>query len=162
MEPVVIGKVVGPFGLEGDLEIEPLAPEEFLLSLKKVYLKRKGGGFETHEVERTLRKGRKFLMKIKGFDDHETCALLSGARLFADRGDLPPLEGDSYYAFELEGMEVVTEGGRELGKVVSVLDYPSYFLLSTDRGLIIPFVGEIVIDVNRERSLITVRDDRIP
>ena len=162
MDPVVIGKVVGPFGLEGDLEVQPLAPEEFLLFVKKVYLKRKGGGFETHEVERTVRKGRKFLMKIKGFDDHETCGLLKGARLFADRRDLPPLEEDSYYAFELEGMDVVTDGGRELGQVVSVLDYPSYQILSTNRGFLIPFVGEIVIDVDRERSLITVRDDRIP
>ncbi len=162
MDPVVIGKVVGPFGLEGDLEVQPLAPDEFLTSLKKVLLKRKGGGFESFEVERAVWRGEKLLLKIKGIDDPEECRLLSGARIFVDKRELPPLEEDSYYAFELEGMEVVTDSGRDLGQVVSVLDYPSYQILSTDRGFLIPFVGEIVVDVDRERSLITVRDNRIP
>ncbi len=162
MDPVVIGKILGPFGVEGDLELQPLAPEDFLISLKRVILKRKGGGFESFEVERTMRKGEKFLIKIKGIDHPEECILLNGARIFVDRRELPPLEEDSYYAFELEGMEVVTDRGRDLGQVVSVLDYPSYQILSTSRGFLIPFVGEIVVDVDRKRSLITVRDDRIP
>jgi len=162
MDPVVIGKVLGPSGREGFVEIDPLAPEDFLTSIKRVYLKRRGGGFEAFDVVEIRKTGKKILIKLKGFEDPEGCRQLSGAKLFTSREELPSLEEDSFYVFELEGMRVVTDRGRDLGRVVRVLDFPSYQMLKTDRDLLIPFVEGIVEEISREESRITVKDDRIP
>lgn len=79
-----------------------------------------------------------------------------GAELTVPRESLPPLEEDEYYTFQLVGLSVEEEGGRFLGRVSDVLDYPANDVLELDSGLSLPLVEACVRQVDLEGGRIVV------
>jgi len=79
-----------------------------------------------------------------------------GAMLAVPRDTLPALGDDEYYAFELVGLAVEEEGGRLLGRVADVLDYPANDVLELDSGLSLPLVEACVRQVDLEGGRIVV------
>jgi 16S rRNA processing protein RimM len=79
-----------------------------------------------------------------------------GATLAVPRATLPQLDEDEYYAFQLVGLTVEEEGGRVLGRVREVLDYPANDVLELDSGLSLPLVGACVRQVDLEQGRIVV------
>jgi 16S rRNA processing protein RimM len=79
-----------------------------------------------------------------------------GAPLEVDRAELPPPEDDSYYVFQLVGLEVEEEGGRALGRVVDVAPGVANDVLELDGGLALPLVEACVREVDLERRRIVV------
>jgi 16S rRNA processing protein RimM len=79
-----------------------------------------------------------------------------GATLAVPRESLPALEADEYYAFQLVGLEAVEEGGRLLGRVREVLDYPANDVLELDSGVSLPLVEACVRKVDLEGGRIVI------
>ena len=79
-----------------------------------------------------------------------------GADLTIPRAELPPLEPDAYYVFQLVGLAVEEEDGRPLGRVVAVDSPPANDVLELDTGLSLPLVGACVVDVDLESGRIVV------
>ncbi len=79
-----------------------------------------------------------------------------GAELAVPRDSLPPLGEDEYYSFQLVGLTVEEEGGRVLGHVRDVLDYPANDVLELDTGLSLPLVEACVRKVDLESGRIVV------
>ncbi|MHB8471018.1 MAG: ribosome maturation factor RimM [Gaiellaceae bacterium] len=79
-----------------------------------------------------------------------------GATLAVPRASLPELGEDEYYAFQLVGLAVEEEGGRLLGRVAQVLDYPANDVLELDSGVSLPLVGACVRKVDLEGGRIVV------
>jgi len=79
-----------------------------------------------------------------------------GALLEVPRASLPALGEDEYYAFELVGLAVEEEGGRMLGHVRDVLDYPANDVLELDTGLALPLVEACVRKVDVEGGRIVI------
>jgi 16S rRNA processing protein RimM len=80
-----------------------------------------------------------------------------GAELAVPRAALPPLEGeDEYYLFQLVGLVVAEEGGRVLGHVRDVLDYPANDVLELDTGALLPLVEACVRQVDLQGGRIVV------
>ncbi len=163
MDYVIIGKIIDTFGVKGELKVYPLAPQEVFQNLKKVYLKRVGGDYVPFRVERVKEHGQLFVLKFKGYDSIDAIEQFKGAHLFLPQKQLPKREEDEFYAYELVGMEVVTDRGRKLGRVKRVEDFGVYdMLVLEDERIMVPFVGDIVLSVSREKGLITVKEDLIP
>jgi len=78
------------------------------------------------------------------------------AELAVPRASLPALEGDEYYVFQLVGLVVEEEGGRVLGRVRDVLDYPANDVLELDSGMFLPLVEACVRQVDVEGGRIVV------
>ena len=79
-----------------------------------------------------------------------------GAELAVPRESLPPLGEDEYYSFQLVGLAVEEEGGRVLGRVRDVLDYPANDVLELDSGLSLPLVEACVRKVDLEGGRIVI------
>jgi 16S rRNA processing protein RimM len=79
-----------------------------------------------------------------------------GASLAVPRASLPPLAEDEYYTFQLVGLPVEEEGGRFLGRVADVVDYPANDVLELDSGVSLPLVGACVRQVDVEGGRIVV------
>jgi 16S rRNA processing protein RimM len=71
-----------------------------------------------------------------------------GATLAVPREELPPLEEGAYYTFQLVGLAVEEEGGRVVGRVREVLDYPANDVLELDSGVFLPLVEACVRQVD--------------
>jgi len=79
-----------------------------------------------------------------------------GAELAVPRDSLPSLGEDEYYTFQLVGLEVEEEGGRVVGRVSDVLEYPANDVLELDSGLSLPLVEACIrkVDIDRGRIVI--------
>ena len=79
-----------------------------------------------------------------------------GAALQVPRASLPALGADTYYVFQLKGLEVVEVGGEPLGRVRDVAHYPANDVLELDTGLDLPLVEACVREIDLEAGRILV------
>jgi 16S rRNA processing protein RimM len=80
-----------------------------------------------------------------------------GAELAVARATLPSLaEEDEFYVFQLVGLSVEEEGGRLLGRVREVLEYPGNDVLELDSGASLPLVEACVQQVDLAGGRIVV------
>ncbi len=100
-------------------------------------------------VEERKRSGGRLVIRL----DHP---VPRGTELAVPRSALPPPEPDSYYVFQLVGLEVVEEGGRRLGAVSDVAPGVANDALELDSGLVLPLVEACVREVDLEAGRILV------
>ena len=82
-----------------------------------------------------------------------------GTELAVARATLPALgDEDEFYVFELVGLDVEEEGGRKLGRVREVLEYPGNDVLELDSGASLPLVDACVRKVDLAGRRIVVAD----
>jgi 16S rRNA processing protein RimM len=80
-----------------------------------------------------------------------------GAELAVARASLPSLsDEDEFYVFQLVGLHVEEEGGRLLGRVREVLEYPGNDVLELDSGASLPLVETCVRHVDLAGGRIVV------
>jgi 16S rRNA processing protein RimM len=79
-----------------------------------------------------------------------------GALIEVARAALPPPEPDSYYVFQLVGLDVEEEGGRSLGRVADVAPGVANDVLELESGLSLPLVAACVQEVDLERGRILI------
>jgi 16S rRNA processing protein RimM len=79
-----------------------------------------------------------------------------GTELRVPAASLPPPEPDSFYVFQLVGLEVVEEEGRVLGKVKDVANYEANDVLELDSGTLLPLVEACVREIDLEGRRIVV------
>ena len=91
------------------------------------------------------------LMAFRDVTDRDAAESLRGTDLFIDKDQLPALEAESYYWFELIGMEVFTPDGRCLGRLTTVLPTGSndvYVVRNADRETLVPALASVVKSVD--------------
>ena len=79
-----------------------------------------------------------------------------GATLAVLRSELPQPDEDTYYVFQLVGLEVEELGGRRLGAVTEVHNGPANDSIELDSGLLLPLVDACVRDVDLEAGRVLV------
>ncbi len=104
--------------------------------------------------------GRVHLLRFEGVDRIEDAEPLVGTVLSVAETDLPPPGPHEFYAYKLEGLEVVTEGGDRLGTVESLFPTGSNDVLVVRDGArehLIPVIADVIrtIDFDAGRVVIT-------
>jgi 16S rRNA processing protein RimM len=142
---VPIGRVGKPHGLDGSFVVDGAsqAPERFALGAT-LYV----GGTEAC-IEASKRVGGRPVIRLD-------CRAERGAELAVPRATLPPPEEDAYYVFQLVGLRVEDEEGRELGRITDVAEYPANDVLELDSGLALPLVEACVRRVDLAAGRIVV------
>ncbi len=115
---VLIGRIVGLYGVQGWLKIESWAEPRMRIFDYQPWLlgAAPGVGKEIAGVQgRTQGKG--IVAQLPGVDDREQAAALIGTDIYVAREQLPPPAHDEYYWVDLEGLEVVTTQEVKLGRV---------------------------------------------
>jgi 16S rRNA processing protein RimM len=142
---VQVGRVGRPHGLDGAFVVEAPSddPQRFAAGARLVV------AGETAEVVEAKRSGGRLIVKL----DRE---VPRGSVLAVPRNELPVSGEDEYYVFELVGLSVEEEGGRELGRVQDVAPGVANDVLELDTGTALPLVEECVLSVDLERGRILV------
>jgi 16S rRNA processing protein RimM len=145
-ELVPIGRVGRPHGLDGSFFVE--GPSE------------RAGAFAAGAIVYVDGEPLKIAAAKRGSQNRPVIRLERrvdrGSELAVPRETLPPLGDDEYYTFQLVGLAVEEEGGRLLGRVRDVLDYPANDVLELDSGLALPLVAACVRQVDLEGGRIVV------
>lgn len=150
MDTIIIGEVLKPQGVKGELKVYPITDNvSRFKKLKNIILSdgKAHHSFQVNEV-RVDPKGMVFL-KLEGIETIEEVEKYRGFQVRVDRVDVPPLK-DRWYYFELEGMKVY-EQDVFLGTLIQVLETGAndIYLVQGQKGEIcIPALKSVVMKVD--------------
>ncbi|MFC1833816.1 ribosome maturation factor RimM [Thermodesulfobacteriota bacterium] len=144
---VVIGQVLKPFGVRGEVKIG-------LFTESAEPVERSSVLFLDETPFKVLRvrfhKGAA-LLSLEGIDAPEQVKQLAGSLVKTEVSNLPPKEEDEYYWFELIGLEVLTTDGKHLGKITNIIPTGANDVLQIegDYGeVLLPMIDEVIIDID--------------
>jgi 16S rRNA processing protein RimM len=118
---VVLGEIVGTFGIRGEVRVRLENPGE-RWDRRPVVLEHPRLGRREAVVSLRPGAGRRIIGRIDGVDRPEDAEALVGSAVVTTREALPALEEGSYDQRDVLGLAVRTEGGRPLGRVVAIHD----------------------------------------
>jgi len=135
---VTVGRVGRPHGVDGSFFVEDASDAEERFAVDAVVYvdgeparvaisKRGAGGRRVIKLDRPVSRG---------------------ATLAVRRDELPEPEADAYYVFELVGLRVEEEGGRELGLIEDVENMPANDMLVLDTGVLLPMVDACILELD--------------
>ncbi len=115
---VIIGKIVAPHGVRGDIRILPLTekPEQFL-KLNYLLL---DNGQQLRIVNVRFHK-KMILASAEEITSMNEAELLRGKNVSIFSEDLPPLEEGRFYVSDLLGLKVSLEDGKDLGRLKDII-----------------------------------------
>jgi 16S rRNA processing protein RimM len=143
---VEVGRVGRPHGTDGAFVVERASVDDERWSVGAMILvdgeparitlaRRVGGGRRAIRLDRPAPRGAALAVRL---------------------ADLPALEPDSYYAFELVGLAVVDDAGAQVGVVADVAGGVANDNLELDDGRLVPLIEDAVLLVDLDGRRIVV------
>ena len=161
-EYLIIGKIVKPFGLKGEVKVSPITDSALRFKdLRYVFLQ-SGSGFDRVDVSSTRPANNFVLLKFNGLDSRDAVEKLRGEYLYVDRKNAVELEGSSYYYCDLLDCKVITLEGMLLGIVYDIQNAGScdvYFVRNQNedqKEVLIPAISQVVKSIDVDNKEITV------
>ena len=158
-----VGRVIGAWGLQGEIKVKPYSPEALaLLQGKTWWLEQRStyGGFEVASAK--MHSGS-VLAKLNGVADRDGALELKGRQIWVSRSEFPALAKDEYYWVELIGLRVVDLAGKCLGRVADLSENGAHANLEVcqeadgkNKTLLIPCVGLYIKTIERATGQIIV------
>ena len=144
-------------GIRGEITAIPLSgkPERFQ-TLRQVFLQSGSGAPRSAELEDAWFHDRTLILKFRGIDSISDAEPLSGAELRIPASQRAVLDEGEFYQSDLIGCEVVDRSGKPVGTVQGWQDAGGAGLLELERGLLIPFVRNICVEIDPAHRRITV------
>ena len=151
-EMISVGEICGTRGLKGELKVIPLTdfPERFQ-GMKEIWVEC-GSHSGYYRIESCRPYKQMLLFKLAGIDTVEAATRMVKGLLQVSEEELYPLPEDTYYVFDLLGMDVEDLEKGYLGKVTEVLTTGAndvYVVKGEKYGeVLIPAIKEMVIDID--------------
>jgi len=169
-ETIVVGRILRPHGLRGEVVVEVLtdAPRRFdpgssLLLVREgrpevalVIAARRAASAPGGSAGGGRARQATALVRFAGIGDREAAVALRGGWLEIERSLVPPAPAGTYYRFELLGCRC-SDGGEDLGQVVEVVEDGGGLLLIVADGrreVPVPFVARFLRAVDVEHGRI--------
>jgi 16S rRNA processing protein RimM len=145
-ERVLVGRVGRPHGLDGSFVVEHASEDPKRFAEGAVLL----AGGEPAKVVASKRAGQgRLVVKLDRRVER-------GTALEVPRNALPEPEAGEWYVFQLVGLEVEEDGGRQLGRVADVEPWPANDVLVLEGGAMLPLVDACVLEVDLDAGRILV------
>ena len=155
---VPMAKVGSPFGIRGWVHV--FADTEYpdsLFDYDELWLGR-DGAWRLYTLEEAQLHGKGMVAKFSGCEDRDQAMMLRNMDIAIPRSDLPKPDEDEFYWADLIGLEVRNTQGETLGTVHSLMESGAHDILvvNGDRQRLIPFVRNIVLNVDNDAKVIEV------
>ncbi|MFA4874511.1 MAG: ribosome maturation factor RimM [bacterium] len=119
---------------------------------------------KSYRIAALRTQGRFDVVRFDGISDRTGAESLRGSEIYLPEDRLPRLPAGEYYCYQILGLRVATEDGRELGKIVRIFtagENDVYEVLPEDaaRGqeVLIPAIADIVLSIDIEKGRVIVR-----
>lgn len=136
---VVLGVVVRPHGVRGELRVKLFNPESELLQQRpELFLRSLSDTRKARVIGYRPTEAGYGLLVIAGCGSREGAEALRGVELCVARANLPRLNEGEYYFADLTGLLATNANGDAVGVVQSVISYPAadVLLISAEGGLL--------------------------
>ena len=158
-----LGEILRPHGVRGELRMRILTDyPERISALETVYIADSVDAEQpvAYFVEHMRMHKTYGLLKLKGIDSRDQAEHLRELHVMVAIEDAVPLEEGEFYLFQLIGLSVETEDGKQLGQITDVLETGAndvYIVNSPEYGeVLIPATDQTILDIDFEHGTVTV------
>ncbi len=144
---VIVGRVAGVYGVRGWVKVLSYTePPEQILDFQP-WLVGDGATWRSMSMTAGRVHGKGLVAQLATIQDRDVAATLVGAEIAVRREQLPALARDEYYWTDLEGLQVVTTEGIELGVVDHFFETGAndVMVVQGERQRLIPYVRDDVV-----------------
>jgi len=153
---VVLGKIVGPHGIQGAVRVYPYADDPLSWArLPYWWVGQEGASpasWRRVKVNKCLSRNAFLVARLACAADRTAAEGMQGLLVGVPRECLPETVAGEYYWGDLFGLDVVNTQGQALGRVLDLIETPANAVLRVgdDGGAerLLPFVAATVIDVD--------------
>ncbi len=164
---IIIGKIVSTQGNKGEVKIIPFTDSiDRFDKLTDVFI-REGNTEKLLKINNLRIKKNMVILKFEDIDNIEKAQMIVESFLEVKRSNAVKLPKDTYFIFDIIGLEVYTNENELLGKVDNIFSTGSndvYVIKNKNRKeILIPAIREIIknIDVKKKRITINMVDGLI-
>ena len=149
---MLIGKIGGVHGIKGANKLRSYAESLSVFSPGSSILVRDLRGREaSYEINWVKPHTGIPLISFKGITNRDQAKKLIGGELFIPQSKLPELDEDTYYWFDLIGIEVYTKTEEFLGRIESIIETGSndvYVVKRDEKEVLIPALEAVVLEID--------------
>ncbi len=151
-EPVylTVGFIRRPHGVRGELimDIHTDFPDR-LRAGAKVFL---GEEHRAAKLASARPHATSLLVSFRGLDTPEAAGRLRNTWVYVTAADRPPLPEGKVYQYQLIGLRVVTDDGRELGKLTEIIETGAnnvYVVKTADgKEVLLPAIPDVILGID--------------
>lgn len=157
-EFLVVGKLGKPHGIHGEIVMDVYTdfPERLEVGVV-VYI---GPQHKPIQIARRRPHPRGLMLSFEGFQSREAVADLRNLLVQVPTADRPALPDGEYYQHQLLGLQVIDEGGLELGLVTAIIETGAndVFVVKDKEGseVLIPDIEPVILDIDLGEKQIKV------
>lgn len=167
---VLVGYISGAYGLNGWVRVRPYSADADALLNAKTWWLDKPEFRDVAMMQSKIHSGD-VVAQLMGVAGREAAEALKGASVQIPRSHFPALSDNEFYWVDLIGLEVENLQGVRLGQVSDMMDNGAHPILrvavpqaaetagadpKAAQELLIPFVEQFIITVDRPAKKITV------
>jgi 16S rRNA processing protein RimM len=155
-----MGRVIAALGIKGWVKVKAFTEVADGLADYPVWWLEDKSGWTAVAVEDTALSNKGLGALLKGINDRNAAERLRGTNIGLPRDQLPQLDKDEIYWIDLIGLAVRNAKSESLGTIDNLLETGANDVLvvkaedGTER--LIPFIPQVVLNVDRENRLVTV------
>lgn len=150
---LLTGKIVGVFGLKGELKVISESDTNRFIKDNELYLGKNETKLQKVKVSSSRVHKGMYLVTINDLFDINLVEKYVGLNFYIDREEMDDLEDGEFYLDDLIGLKVINQNKEVLGPVVEVLDlyHPVIEIeLKNGKKILMPFVKEYVKGIDEE------------
>ena len=164
-EYLLIGQVLRPQGIKGLVKVRPDTddPERFK-NLTCAYIKA-GEQYTAMDVEDVQVRGEEIYLRLDHAPDRNAAEKQRNWMLYIDREHARMLAENETFICDLVGCQVRDRQGRELGRVVDVMQPGGndVYVIKTPQGeMLLPALQFVIPEVRPAEGYILVNEEKLP
>ena len=156
---VAVAKVIKPRGIKGEVASEMLTdfPGRFD-GLENVTAVLPDGSRRELKIEEHWFQRDRLVLKFVGIDSIEDAEPLRDAGVCVNQAEIVELDEDEFFDWQLEGCEVETIEGKNIGKVTELLRTggTEILVVKGHKEYLIPFAESICTEVEVDKKRIVI------
>jgi len=167
---ISVGKIVNSHGVKGEVKILPFTNLRSLIrELDHVILFNPSNkSFFFSKVLKVKDLNRFYVLALQGITNMDEAKKMMGYEIYTDIENLPCLEEDEYYWFEILESKVYYEDGEYIGQVQEIIETGANEVISVvkeepngeTKETLIPMTDYYIVDLKKdEKTIITKKMD---
>ena len=155
---LLVGKINGFFGVQGWVKIFSYTkPRKNILEYQPWYFV-DNETYKVIEINSGRERSKTIVAQVKGINNRDEAVQLIGKDLYINKEQLPELDDDEHYWYELTGFRVINKNEVDLGIVDYFVDTGSNHVLvikgETEHW--IPYIEPFLVSVDKHKKVISV------
>jgi len=160
MKYVPIGKIISTYGIKGEVKFQYYNEEKEVLYGYTSFFIHDKIGWNTLKPKSIKFRKHFFSINFEGLDRLEDTSFLINKEIFVKEEDLPQLEENEFYEYQLLGLTVYNQAGESLGILDRIIHTGAndVMFVRGETEMLIPMVESCIEEINIKGSFVKLTD----